>query len=111
MSEVDILDVNNGASGINAIDKRLFRKAHRAERRHSTRRPLPHCTQPTHPRPNSTSNPSTPDTVALTSFIMPAPTNTLLIEGSFEELVEELAQYLVSLRNRAAGPHRADGCR
>ncbi|KAF4310174.1 hypothetical protein GTA08_BOTSDO03065 [Botryosphaeria dothidea] len=29
---------------------------------------------------------------------MPAPTNTLLIEGSFEELVEELAQYLDVLR-------------
>ncbi|KAB2571575.1 hypothetical protein BFW01_g141 [Lasiodiplodia theobromae] len=29
---------------------------------------------------------------------MPAPTNTLLIEGSFEELVDELAQYLDALK-------------
>ncbi|KAK8244126.1 eukaryotic translation initiation factor 3 subunit M [Phyllosticta capitalensis] len=29
---------------------------------------------------------------------MPAPTNTLLIEGSFEELADELAQYLDALR-------------
>lgn len=29
---------------------------------------------------------------------MPAPTNTLLIEGSFSELAEEFAQYIDSLR-------------
>lgn len=29
---------------------------------------------------------------------MPAPTNTLLVEGSFTELAEELAQYLDGLR-------------
>lgn len=29
---------------------------------------------------------------------MPAPTNTLLIEGSFSELAEEFAQYMDSLR-------------
>lgn len=30
---------------------------------------------------------------------MPAPANTLLIEGSFEELADELAQYLDTLIN------------
>lgn len=35
---------------------------------------------------------------------MPAPTNTLLIEGSFTELCEELAQYLDVLRTNEAGP-------
>lgn len=32
---------------------------------------------------------------------MPAPTNTLLIEGSFTELASELAQYIDSLRRPA----------
>lgn len=31
-------------------------------------------------------------------LIMPAPTNTLLIEGSFSELAEEFAQYIDTLR-------------
>ena len=31
---------------------------------------------------------------------MPAPTNTLLIEGSFEELVDELAQYIDDVRKK-----------
>lgn len=34
---------------------------------------------------------------------MPAPTNTLLIEGSFSELAEEFAQYLDALR-KSDGP-------
>ncbi|EED21715.1 PCI domain protein [Talaromyces stipitatus ATCC 10500] len=34
---------------------------------------------------------------------MPAPTNTLLIEGSFTELCEELAQYLNVLRSNEGG--------
>lgn len=34
---------------------------------------------------------------------MPAPTNTLLIEGSFSELCEELAQYLDVLRTNNEG--------
>jgi translation initiation factor 3 subunit M len=34
---------------------------------------------------------------------MPAPTNTLLIEGSFTELCEELAQYLDVLRTNTEG--------
>ncbi len=29
---------------------------------------------------------------------MPGPTNTLLIEGSFEELAEELAQYIDAIK-------------
>jgi len=29
---------------------------------------------------------------------MPGPTNTLLIEGTFEELADELAQYIDSLK-------------
>jgi translation initiation factor 3 subunit M len=33
---------------------------------------------------------------------MAAPTNTLLIEGSFEELADELAQYIDSLRKSPA---------
>lgn len=33
---------------------------------------------------------------------MPEPANTLLIEGSFEELAEELAQYLAQLKKPAA---------
>ncbi len=33
---------------------------------------------------------------------MPAPANTLLIEGSFEELTDELAQYIDNLK-RAQG--------
>jgi translation initiation factor 3 subunit M len=33
---------------------------------------------------------------------MPAPTNTLLIEGSLEELADELAQYIDNLRKDAA---------
>lgn len=31
---------------------------------------------------------------------MPGPTNTLLIEGTFEELVDELAQYIDDLRKK-----------
>lgn len=31
---------------------------------------------------------------------MPAPTNTLLIEGSFEELAEELAHYIDEVRKK-----------
>ena len=31
---------------------------------------------------------------------MPAPTNTLLIEGTFEELVDELAQYIDDVRKK-----------
>jgi len=31
---------------------------------------------------------------------MPAPTTTLLIEGSFEELADELAQYIDSLKQQ-----------
>lgn len=31
---------------------------------------------------------------------MPAPTNTLLIEGTFEELVEELTQYIDNLKKQ-----------
>ena len=31
---------------------------------------------------------------------MPAPSNTLLIDGSFEELSEELAQYIDDIRKR-----------
>lgn len=34
---------------------------------------------------------------------MPAPTNTLLIEGSFTELCEELAQYIDVLRSNEEG--------
>lgn len=34
---------------------------------------------------------------------MPAPTNTLLIEGSFTELCEELAQYIDVLRSNEGG--------
>lgn len=30
---------------------------------------------------------------------MPGPTNTMLIEGSFEELADELAQYIDGLKN------------
>lgn len=33
---------------------------------------------------------------------MPAPTNTLLIEGSFSELTEEFAQYIDSLRKEGS---------
>lgn len=40
-------------------------------------------------------SPSPPLTTPLT---MPAPTNTLLIEGSFSELAEEFAQYIDTLR-------------
>ena len=32
------------------------------------------------------------------NIIMPAPTTTLLIEGSFDELVDELAQYIDNLK-------------
>ena len=31
---------------------------------------------------------------------MPGPTNTLLIEGTFEELVDELAQYIDDVRKK-----------
>jgi len=31
---------------------------------------------------------------------MPGPTNTLLIEGTFEELAEELAQYIDDVRKK-----------
>lgn len=34
--------------------------------------------------------------------IMPAPTNTLLIEGSFSELAEEFAQYIDTLRKEGS---------
>ena len=34
------------------------------------------------------------------SHNMPAPANTLLIEGSFEELTEELAQYIDDIQKR-----------
>lgn len=38
------------------------------------------------------------------TFVMPGPTNTLLIEGSFTELVEELASYIDNIRkNTEAG--------
>lgn len=33
---------------------------------------------------------------------MPAPTNTLLIEGSFSELAEEFAQYIDTLRKEGS---------
>lgn len=33
---------------------------------------------------------------------MPGPTTTLLIEGSFEELADELAQYIDNLKNSQA---------
>jgi translation initiation factor 3 subunit M len=39
---------------------------------------------------------------------MPAPTNTLLIEGSFTELSEELAQYLDVLRKDEGSSVHAD---
>lgn len=37
-----------------------------------------------------------------TSNIMPAPTNTLLIEGSFTELADEFAQYIDALRKEGS---------
>jgi translation initiation factor 3 subunit M len=39
---------------------------------------------------------------------MPAPTNTLLIQGSFTELCEELAQYLDVLRKDEGSSIHAD---
>ena len=42
---------------------------------------------------------------------MPAPTNTLLIEGTFEELAEELAQYIDDVQkkqNPDATPIKSD---
>ena len=39
---------------------------------------------------------------------MPAPTTTLLIEGSFSELAEEFAQYLDALRKDEASNIQAD---
>ena len=43
-----------------------------------------------------------------TILIMPAPTTTLLIEGSFSELAEEFAQYLDALRKDEASNIQAD---
>ena len=43
-----------------------------------------------------------------TILIMPAPTTTLLIEGSFSELAEEFAQYLDALRKDDASNIQAD---
>jgi hypothetical protein len=74
---------------------------------------------PTSARPSSTYFPSPPATTLsshhnlLVAFepvsdprlfpvAMAAPTNTLLIEGTFEELAEELAQYIDSLRKSPA---------
>ena len=37
-----------------------------------------------------------------TNLIMPAPTTTLLIEGSFSELAEEFAQYIDTLRKEGS---------
>lgn len=42
---------------------------------------------------------------------MPTPTNTLLIEGSFEELADELAHYLDEVQkrqNESAAPTQAE---
>ncbi len=36
----------------------------------------------------------------LPTFTMPAPSNTLLIEGSFEELAEELARYIDDVKKK-----------
>ena len=43
-----------------------------------------------------------------TILTMPAPTTTLLIEGSFSELAEEFAQYLDALRKDDASNIQAD---
>ena len=43
-----------------------------------------------------------------TILTMPAPTTTLLIEGSFSELAEEFAQYLDALRKDEASNIQAD---
>ena len=57
----------------------------------------------------------TPTFVSATSHIirpsMPAPTTTLLIEGTFEELADELAQYIDDVQHKQnpnAAPIKSD---
>jgi hypothetical protein len=48
-------------------------------------------------------SPSTTPRSNIQTVAMPGPSNTLLIEGSFSELAEELAQYLDPLHKAEAG--------
>ena len=55
-----------------------------------------------------TFNPRRKEPSSTTPTIMPAPTTTLLIEGSFSELAEEFAQYVDSLSPDQPGALQAD---
>lgn len=66
-------------------------QAHRAENTHKDDPRTATCTPSLLP-----ASQAPPD--ASTSTIMPGPKNTLLIEGTFEELTDEFAQYVDSLK-------------